>query len=155
MSGVARLPTDAVRTLAAVAEVMEAAQDPWWLIGGSAVALHGLGVAIADVDVLVSARDLRRVMVELDLACQEGVAIDRVRSDIWVRWTALPLGVDFMSGLHIRSGERWTRVAPISREAVAVEGATLYVPSRAELADICRLFGRPKDLERAEGLSRL
>jgi len=151
----ARLPTEAARTLIAVAEVMEAAQDPWCLIGGAAVALHGLSIAIADVDVLMSARDLRRVMIELHLACQEGVAIDRVRSDIWARWTALPLGVDFMSGLHIRSGERWIRVAPTSREPVAVEGTTLYVPSRAELADICRLFGRPKDLERAEGLGRL
>ncbi|HYX03690.1 MAG TPA: hypothetical protein VE963_16475 [Reyranella sp.] len=151
----ARLPSEAARTLVAVAAVMEAAQEAWWLIGGSAVAVHGLDIAIADVDVLMSARDLRRVMVDLHLACQEGVATDRVRSDIWVRWTALPLGVDFMSGLHIRSGERWTRVAPTSREAVAVEGAMLYVPSRAELADICRLFGRPKDLERAEGLSRL
>jgi hypothetical protein len=150
-----RLPTEAARTLVAVAEVMEAAQDAWWLIGGAAVAVQGLDIAIADVDVLMSARDLRRVMVELHLACQEGVATDRVRSDIWVRWTALPLGVDLMSGLHIRSGERWTRVAPTSREAVAVEGATLYVPARPELADICRLFGRPKDLERAEGLSRL
>ena len=150
-----RLPTDAVRTLVAVAEVMQAVQDAWCLIGGSAVALHGLDIAIADVDVLMSARDLRRVMAELRLASQEGVATDRVRSDIWVRWTALPLGVDFMSGLHILSGERWTRVAPQTREAVAIEGATLYVPSRAELADICRLFGRPKDLERADGLSRL
>jgi hypothetical protein len=38
---------------------------------------------------------------------------------------------------------------------VQVEGATLYLPSRAELIDICRLFGRAKDLERAAGLEKL
>lgn len=66
-----------------------------------------------------------------------------------------PLSVDLMTGLQIRSGERWTRVEPRTREGVAVGGRTVYLPSRAELMGICRLFGRPKDRERAEGLARL
>ena len=151
----AQLPTAAVRTLVRVAEVLEAAQDDWWLIGGAAVALQGLAIEIADIDVLLSARDARQVIATLNIRPNEGVAIDRVRSDIWARWTALPLGVDLMAGLQIRTDDHWTRVEPATREAVAVEGRVIYVPARVELVAICRLFGRPKDLERAEGLARI
>ena len=139
----------------AVAGALEDVRDHWWLIGGSAVALHGLAIGIADVDVLMSERDMRHVMAKLNLAAQQGVAIDRVRSEIWARWAALPLAVDLMTGLQIRTGETWTRVVPATRDAIKVDGAMLYVPSRAELAGICRLFGRPKDLERAAGLEDL
>ena len=63
--------------------------------------------------------------------------------------------VDLMTGLEVWVGERWTRVTPGTRQAVDVDGRTLYVPARSELIDILRLFGRPKDLERAEGLVRI
>ena len=53
-SSVARLTSDATRTLVAVAEALEVAKDDWWLIGGAAVALHGLDIAIADIDVVMS-----------------------------------------------------------------------------------------------------
>jgi hypothetical protein len=149
----AQLPSAAVRTLVRVAEVLEAAQEDWWLIGGAAVALQGLAIEIADIDALLSARDAREVIATLNIRPNEGVAIDRVRSDIWGRWTALPLDVDLTAGLRIRTGDHWTRVEPATRDAV--EGRAIYVPSRVELVAICRLFGRPKDLERAEGLARI
>jgi hypothetical protein len=72
-----------------------------------------------------------------------------------VRWTALPLSVDLMTGLHIRTGERWTLVAPATRQAIVVEGHELYIPMRPELIDILHLFGRPRDLNRAERLGNL
>jgi hypothetical protein len=43
----AALATDAVRTLTSIAEALEGVRDDWWLIGGSAVALHGLAIDIA------------------------------------------------------------------------------------------------------------
>ena len=151
----AQLPSAAVRTLVRLAGALEAVQDDWWLIGGAAVALQGLAIEIADVDVLLSARDAREVIDALNIRANEGVAIDRVRSDIWARWTEPPLGVDLMAGLQIRTDDHGTRVEPATREAVAVEGRPIYVPARVELVAICRLFGRPKDLERAEGLARI
>ena len=142
-------------TLALVAETLADAEDDWWLVGGAAVALQGLDIPIADIDVLMSRRDVVRVIARLGIAPVEGVAIDRIRSEIWARWTAPPIAVDLMAGLQVRTGERWTRVAPGTRQAITVDGRTLYVPARPELIDILRLFGRPKDLERAEGLARL
>jgi hypothetical protein len=142
-------------TLALVAETLADAEDDWWLVGGAAVALQGLDIAIADIDVMMSRRDVVRFIARLGIAPVEGVAIDRIRSEIWARWTAPPIAVDLMAGLQVRTGERWTRVAPGTRQAITVDGRTLYVPARPELIDILRLFGRPKDLERAEGLARL
>lgn len=142
-------------TLALVAETLADAEDDWWLVGGAAVALQGLDIPIADIDVLMSRRDIVRVIARLGIAPVEGVAIDRIRSEIWARWTAPPLAVDLMAGLQVRTGERWTRVAPRTRQAVTVDGRMLYVPARPELIDILQLFGRSKDLERAEGLARI
>jgi hypothetical protein len=142
-------------SLALVAEILADAKDEWWLVGGAAVALQGLDIAIADIDVLMSRRDIVRVIARLGIAPVAGVAIDRIRSEIWARWTAPPLAVDLMTGLQVRTGECWTRVAPATRQAVNVDGRTLYAPARRELIDILRLFGRPKDLERAEGLARI
>jgi hypothetical protein len=141
--------------LVLVAATLADAEDDWWLVGGAAVALQGLDIPIADIDVLMSRRDIDRVIARLGIAPVEGVAIDRIRSEVWARWTAPPLVVDFMTGLQVRTGECWTRVAPGTRQAVNVDGRTLYVPARSELIDILRLFGRPKDLERAEGLARI
>jgi hypothetical protein len=104
-----------VRTLVAVAHALEDARDHWWLIGGAAVALHGLAIDVADVDVLMSEHDLRHIMTELHLTARQGMPVDRIRSDIWVRWTALPLSVDLMTGLQVRRGEEWVRVTPITR----------------------------------------
>ncbi len=142
-------------TLALVAETLADAEDDWWLVGGAAVALQGLAIAIADIDVLMSRRDVVRVIARLGIAPVEGVAIDRIRSEIWARWTAPPLAVDLMAGLQVRTGARWTRVTPGTRQAITVDGRLLYVPARPELIDILRLFGRAKDLERAEGLARI
>lgn len=151
----AQLAPDAVQTLVQVAETLQIARDDWWLVGGAAVALQGLAIEIADIDVLLSQRDLRQILAGLNVACNEDTVIDRIRSDIWGRWTALPLSVDLMAGLQVRTGDGWTRVEPTTRVAIAVGGRALYAPSRPELMGICRLFGRPKDLERAEGLARL
>lgn len=149
------LPSLVARALAEVADALETTRDDWWLIGGAAVALQGLAIPIADIDVLMSRRDIVRVIARLGIAPVEGVASDRIRSEIWARWMAPPFAVDLMTGLQVRTGERWTRVAPGTRQAVNVDGRTLYVPARRELIDILRLFGRPKDLERADGLARI
>lgn len=157
LAGVAvmRLPPKAVETMVSVADELAEARDDWWLFGGAAVALHGLPVEIADVDVLMSARDLRSLMSRLGVDADGETPVDRIRSDIWLPWGAAPLGVDFTAGLQVRTHDRWLRIEPATRQTVQLEGHTLYVPSRDELIAILRQFGRPKDLQRADGLGRL
>jgi hypothetical protein len=150
-----QLAPTAAQSLVRVAEELVEARDPWWLFGGAAVALHGLPIEIADVDVVMSARDIGALASRLGIAADRDTPVDRIRSDIWLPWKALPLGVDFTAGLAVRIGKRWTTIAPRTRQTVRVKGRALYVPERAELIEILRLFGRPKDLARAEGLARL
>jgi len=145
----------AVQTIVRVAEELSEARDDWWLFGGAAVAVHGLPIDVADVDVLMSARDIGQLAARLGIAPERDTPVDRIRSDTWLPWKALPLGVDFTAGLAVRTNERWTPLAPRTREALKVEGRTLYVPARGELIAILRLFGRPKDIARAEALARL
>lgn len=146
---------DALRTLKGVAEALEGTHHDWWLFGGAAIALHGLDIEIADIDVVMAESDLRRVIGRVGIAASDPGPVDRIRSDLWARWTALPLGVDLIAGLQVRAGDGWIRIAPRTRETVMVEDHALYVPSRRELIEILRLFGRPKDMERAERLSHL
>lgn len=144
---------EALRTLKGVAEALQGTHHDWWLFGGAAVALHGLEVEI--LDVVMSESDLRRVIGGLGIAPNDPGSSDRIRSDLWARWTALPLGVDLTAGLQVRIDGDWVRIVPRGRETVMVGGRPLYVPSRQELIAILRLFGRPKDLARADGLLRL
>jgi hypothetical protein len=138
-----------------VADELAAARDDWWVLGGTAVALHGLPIEIADIDILLSARDLGGLMARLGLEAERGTTTERIRSDLWLPWKALPLGVDFMAGLQVRQDGQWRRIEPRTREAVRIAGRAIHVPMRPELIEILQLFGRPKDLERAEGLARL
>ena len=149
-------PAAVLETLAMAADRLKAAQDPWWVIGGVAIGLHGAPDAdIPDVDVVLSVNDARQVLAGLGIPPGQDGGTDRFRSEVFGRWTSPPLAVDFMGGFRVRAQDGWRPVAPLTREAVSVAGRTVHVPSRRELIGICRLFGRPKDLARAEALERL
>ena len=152
----AHLPAPVLQTLTMVADALTGAQDPWWLIGGAAAGLQGIASpAIPDVDVVMSARDARQVLPGLNIPPGEDGGTDLFRSEVFGRWTMPPLPVEIMGGFRIRTQGGWQPLEPASREAFLIDGRRVYAPSRTELIAICRLFGRPKDLTRAEALSRL
>ena len=133
-------------TLQRIAAAMRGAQDAWWIIGSAAVALHGgQPIAVRDVDVLMSAADVRRIVPGLGVALTPGVPDDRFHSELFCTWHAPPLSVAFMGGFHIR-GEA---LVPATREAIR----GVFVPARGELLAMLERFGRPKDLERARLLN--
>ncbi|MEO1047516.1 MAG: hypothetical protein AAFW59_04230 [Pseudomonadota bacterium] len=148
------LNSDLTATLRAVAETLSTAQDPWWVIGSSAVALHGgePGV-VADVDVITSRRDLDDLYTRLPLTNtpEEGKAM--FTSERFGRWSENPLDVEFMAHLKLRVGKDWQPVEPQSREAIQLDERTLYVPEKSELIAILHRFGREKDLRRAATLT--
>ena len=148
------LTPDLRETLVMVAAAMRDAQDPWWVISSAAVALHGVGpVEVGDVDVVVSVGDARRVMDGLGVAPVEDGASSLFRSTLFGRWETPPLVVEIMAGFHVATESGWTEVLPRTRVPVLVEGSVVHVPERAELAQMLRLFGRPKDLERVRLLT--
>jgi hypothetical protein len=148
------LTPDLRETLVMVAEAMRDAQDPWWVISSAAVALHGVGpIEVGDVDLLMSGGDARRVMDGLGVAPIEDGASSLFRSTLFGRWETPPLVVEIMAGFHVATESGWTEVLPRTRVPVLVEGSVVHVPERAELAQMLRLFGRPKDLERVRLLT--
>jgi hypothetical protein len=123
---------------------LDAHAAPWTLIGSGALILLGLPLAeAADLDIVTSAEGagrLRRAWASWLVAGQPKAPDGPFRSDDFARYET-PLGpVEVMGGLRIR-GEPLTigeRVGP--------------TPTVAEQLRILRLFGRPKDLAKAEQL---
>ncbi len=148
------LAPDLRETLVMMAEATREARDPWWVIASAAVALHGVGpVEVGDVDLVMSVGDARRVMEALGIAPIEDGASPLFRSTLFGRWETPPLVVEIMAGFHVATAAGWTEVLPRTRVPIFVEGCAVYVPERAELAGMLRLFGRPKDLERVRLLT--
>jgi len=131
-------------------------RDDWWLIGSAAVALCGAApVEVADVDLLTSIRDARRLREIWNAPPQAPGPHPLFRSQVHFEWTATPIPVDVMAGFTVNTAEGWRAVCPRSRERHTCVGATFYTPARHELIGILEMIGRPKDRERADLLRAL
>lgn len=142
-------------TLDVIARASRAARDPWWLIGSAAMALHGAEVEVGDVDVLTSIGDVEAFRLALDGAQIPSRPSDRFRSRLFIEAVGAPLKIEIMAGFEVLQAGVWRPVAPTTRQAITWKRHDVFVPDLAELADLCRLFGRPKDLERATTLDAL
>ena len=148
------LASDLRETLVMTADAMRDAQDPWWVISGAAIALHGVTpIEVGDVDVLMSVGDARRAMDGLGVVPIKDGASSLFRSTLFGRWETPPLIVEIMAGFHVATSAGWAEVLPRTRVPIFVDERVVYVPDRAELAEMLRLFGRPKDLERVRLLT--
>ena len=128
----------------------------WWIIGSAAMALLGLGgVEPHDVDVLCDADDAEMLIAAWSSHLQSEYrppAADRFRSR-FARFGHLPLPLEVMGGLEVNPGEGWQPVAVAETVRVGVGAACIPVPSLREQWRILRLFGREKDLAKAELIS--
>jgi hypothetical protein len=141
-------------TLLDLAPVLARARHPWWIIAGAAVRLHGAAdQTIGDVDLLIDPQDVTAVFAALGLPILAGVADERFRSAWFGRWEGAALPVEVFAGFELCEAGQWQPVRPASRIALACGRVQAFVPDAAELAEILRRFGRPKDLARAALLS--
>ena len=145
-----------IASLKAAGDAMRGARDPWWVLTGGAVALHGADPGhVADIDVLLSTQDAARILPAVGVLVQPGPSHQNFRSDILGIWNGAPLPIEFMAGFYHRCGTDWFRVEPTTRQPVEVDGTIVFVPDRAELERLLCDFGRPKDIERARRLAAL
>lgn len=152
------LPDDLAAALDVLARAAAEAglHDPWWVFGGAAMALVGLtDWRVPDIDVLTSPGDARRLATALDARIVTDPGEGMFRSRVYARTEGRPVPIEIMAGLEVRTGPDWLPVAFDSRHPVAVDGGPLYIPALAEQIATARLFGRPKDLARADALERL
>jgi hypothetical protein len=138
-------------TLDVVVAATGAARDPWWIIGSAAMALYGAdGVDPADVDLMMSPEDAHRLLRARGIANDSRDEHERFRSQVFGRLTDKALPIDVMGGFHFRRGGEWVALSPESREAIALPFGAIFAPALAELIEITRGFGRPKDLVRVQ-----
>ena len=133
---------------------MAGALDPYWIIGSAAVKLLGGDPGIiADVDVIVSRRDLAVLYAKLPLLNDPDTAKEMFASDLFGRWADPPLEVEFMAGLKVMIENRWHPVQPVTRQSIECGGYRVFTPKKTELIAILSQFGREKDLRRAATLA--
>ncbi|WP_374468985.1 hypothetical protein [Phenylobacterium sp.] len=139
-------------TLARLSAATPLMRDPWWLIGSAAMALHGAApITVADVDLLASPSDARRLAQAWGIALQPSAPSPLFRSEVYFQWPEPPVPVDVMAGFQVMTPQGWAAVRPRTR--VAVGG--LFTPDLSEQIEILERFGRPKDLARVTVLRAL
>jgi hypothetical protein len=146
---------DLGEALECLSAAMAGAQRPWCLIGSAAMALHGVDTRPADVDVLFDPADAPAVANALNLPLTRGRSDGKFRSQWFQRQERTLFSIEFMAGLEVFDGVRWTPVVvpqptwlPVGRQRIPV------APVEALIAH-CRLFARPKDEPRARLLAKL
>lgn len=140
-------------SLARLADVLADARDPWWIIGSAAVKLLGGDPGrIADIDVIVSRRDLDTLYERLPLCNTPDAGKLLFQSERFGLWNDPEFPIEFMAGLKVMSEGKWLTVQPRTRQQVFMCTTALYVPKVAEMITILRSFGREKDYRRASTL---
>ena len=130
--------------------------DPWWVFGSAGMALVGVaGLSPPDVDLIVSERDARTLIARWGAELVAAAPSPLFRSSLFAKARAFDLPIEIMAGFESRHEGAWAPVTPSTRCEIAWNGRRLYTPSAAEQAQICRRFGRPKDLARVALLEAL
>lgn len=143
-------------TLRILVPATEDFADPWWIFGGAAMILAGLDeLQSPDVDVMASPRDALRLIAALGGRPAEDPGEGRFRSRVFGQILTTPMPIDIMAGMDVRASGDWTPVRFETHIPVTTDGGVVHIPSVREQIDVCRLFGRPKDLQRAERLEEL
>ncbi|MDD7908489.1 hypothetical protein PUV47_01035 [Pseudovibrio exalbescens] len=130
-------------------------QDPWWIIGGAGLLLHGVPVQLKDVDVLLSERDAVALQQRLNLPNVADRCSDRFRSKIFLKLEA-PIPLEFMGDFSVATKEGWHILVPRTRQRFCAGHFELWVPDLTEMISILEMFGRNKDTKkRALALNHL
>jgi len=146
------LPSDLIDLLAVFAD----SEVEYLLVGGQALALHGLPRFTMDADLWLrdTADNLSRVESALRTFGAPPAVISALpgAAALDVVWMGMPpTRIDLMKGVPGGDFERaWT-----TRETRSVRGTVVQLVSRDELVQLKLASGRPQDLVDAEKLQRL
>ena len=144
-------------TLASALPVMaQAFRDPWWVIGSAAMRLGGIAdIEPADIDVLCSAGDAERLIA----AWQEHLDVaymphddDRFRSR-FARFGHLPMPLEVMGDLQVHADGVWQPIRIEATQRAWCDGYVVQIATWQEQIRVLRLFGRDKDLVKANLIS--
>ncbi|MCD2173249.1 hypothetical protein [Rhizobium sp. C4] len=131
-------------------------QDHWWVIGSAAILLSGAsGIEPNDIAVLLSAEAAQALALRFGAAPLSLSAHPKFRSKVFFRQRLLVREAEFMGGFEVAGEGGWQVFWPTSRRLVHLSRGVIPVPAVADLKDMCRLFGRAKDMEKLARLEAL
>jgi len=134
-----------------VASVMPPEADDWWIIGSAATVLCGVATEAKDVDVFASEATIANVLERLSLGPLPPSHDPLFRSALFARHQppgAVP--VEFMGGFEIKSGNSWQPLQLHTRRRIETARGPVFVPELDEQIAVLQMFGRDKDLRRAD-----
>jgi hypothetical protein len=122
-----------------------------FVIGSAAVCLVGADIDVADLDILTTTDDARR----LEQVWQSRRVHDYLPSDgglfrsRFARYAFTAMPVEIMGGLEVCMADAWHPVHIDESRLLEGYAARLRLPAPAELRRVLLLFGRDKDRRRA------
>ncbi|MDR6799491.1 hypothetical protein J2Y61_000994 [Asticcacaulis sp. BE141] len=123
----------------------------WWIIGSAAMVLCGVETEAKDVDLFASEATIAKVLERLRLDPLPPSNDPLFRSTVFA--VHQPLGgvpVEFMGGFEVRSGGGWQPLKLHTRRRIETAKGPVVVPELSEQIAVLELFGRDKDLRRAD-----
>jgi hypothetical protein len=144
-------------TLSILAEKARDLQGKWWVIGSAAAKLSGLWeINPDDVDVVGDERTLTELVHVFGREVEQYSENHRFRSKPYQRiLVERGLPIEVMGRLQVHVQGHWQTLRIETRCIITEFGPPIWVPEVDEQIAIFRLFGRPKDLQKAERLERL
>ncbi len=141
--------------LADLAGLMADCVDPWCVFGGAALYLHGQRhAAVADIDVLASSADCRRLAASRDIQNDADGGTDRFRSSIVLHPGPIAIPVEIMSDFEIFADGRWHRVDVGTVLRVRFGATAVPVAGLDDICAVLQLSGRKKDFDRLALIGR-
>lgn len=154
--GKTEISPELAATLARIAADCAGLADDWWVFGSAGMALAGVqGLSPPDVDLIVSERDAAVLVKAWDAKVDPGSASPLFRSRIFAKAAVAPIPIEIMAGFELFEDGAWSPIWPSTRQVIALPAGSVFIPTAAEQAQICRRFGRPKDLARIALLDAL
>lgn len=142
-----------IDTLSWVADVLQDAREPWWIMSSAAAAIHGAyPISVGDVDVLLGLSDAGHLVARLGIGPEPPSEHPRFRSAL--DRDAATCRVHGVFRVRDRDGA-WRTVEPVTRELVQIGTGSVFVPALTELRGMFERFGRSKDMERLRLLDQI
>ena len=145
------------KSIAFLADDLSKLQDPFYIIGGSALVLTGIPLETTDdIDLLTSNRDadyLKRLWQAHKVGEYSPKDSDKFRSNFGrFQWNAVL--VEVMGDLEVFDGGEWRQLQITDYFEVSIHQLSIRIPTLKEQERIFRLFGRAKDLAKADLITK-
>jgi S-adenosylmethionine-dependent methyltransferase len=131
-----------------IAGTLTAGGVPYTVVGGTSAALHGVPIAVKDIDIETTEADAYRCQKLFSKNVVEPVVLrssDLYRSHLG-RLDVDGVLVEVMGDLHRREGTRWVPTAAVTRETVLLDGVPVLAST---LEEETLAYIRRQRLERA------